>query len=1004
MADAFHIPSLDRKNKKHLTLRPTLPGAKCSPDNADYVGRKDNITVEFKLGYQPEELRNQDLIPLKQLSGQVTVVQHAPSGIAMVRKVIPVEGAQSVRKQIVRELRIMHDCHSEHVLEFYGAFDDDMKRDILMFTEYMDIGSLEKIVQLGSIPVDILGKITTAVLGGLTYLYTNHRIMHRDINPSNILVNARGQFKLCGFGVSGQLMNSIADTFVGTTTYMAPERIRGLEYSVKSDVWGLGVTLLELATGRAPFQGEHDGENPSSVLELLQSIVIEPSPTLPTNGPFPSTLCEMIDKCLMKNPKDRPTPQELYDSDPFIAAAMHTQVDLTSWATTVMKPALSDNVQGGVSGQPKSAADPLPMSHKLDVKSAEDTMAIEGLLLHLQNMASMKDLDRARKSPASLCARCTVLVQDFQPATLDKQEVNGGGAKECPLCRIILDCLPSMGEPQISNAKPSNRPQNNSHLVLKVGSQYDLMNHVMETEAGLEDLTTGSHSSFQMAAAWMKSCLTTHSKCIAAANLTLPILPTRVVDVGGPHETGNVRLHMGGGQRALYFTLSYRWSQKKPVDFETTISNLDAYRNSISLETLPQTMQDAIATTRRFGIRYLWIDALSIIQDSRDDWVAEAQQMAKIYKNSLLTIAAATDGDAWTEGCFQARARMQPRPLMVKPHSIGTPAKYIFADRRLTGDGIRPPSALDTRAWVLQEQLLSPRILTYSNKELYWDCKSTNASETFPNGIPGFYDAELKHLDERLFKEVILSTTKTEISPDRFYTSWKKIVEAYSARQMTKEIDKLGALLGLINEGSTFFGGDLYLAGVWRKRICTELLWWVRKPEEATRPTYFTAPSWSWASLKAPISYDLGGFDSDESIQVCAKVFGYGYTREKTDDSRAILSGHITLHGKLVPLRPQVPLKVDGSSHSTQLPAPQIPSPTWMEDINGPDPSLVRCIVIAASYHYVYAVGLMEFGGDDTQYKRVGLVHWRASPDLFGWNRAKSKWNEEGELETVKIV
>lgn len=158
-----------------------------------------------------------------------------------------------------------------------------------------------------------MGKIVVAVLGGLTYLYSEHRIIHRDLKPSNILANSKGQIKLYNFGVSSELLNSLAETFVGTTYYMAPERIRGQTYSVKSDVWSLGLTLFELAVGRFPYATETKDEVvPLSVLDLLQSIVCEPSPRLPNSAAFPSTLGEMINKCLMKDPNARPTPKELY--------------------------------------------------------------------------------------------------------------------------------------------------------------------------------------------------------------------------------------------------------------------------------------------------------------------------------------------------------------------------------------------------------------------------------------------------------------------------------------------------------------------------------------------------------------------------------------------------------------------------------------------------------------------------------------------------------------------
>ena len=181
--------------------------------------------------------------------------------------------------------------------------------------------SLDRISKdFGPVRVDVLGKIAEAILNGLNYLYEVHRIMHRDIKPSNVLVNSRGSIKLIDFGVSGELVNSIADTFVGTSTYMAPERIQGAKYSIKSDVWSVGLTLMELAIGRFPFDatdttaGDRASQGPMGILDLLQQIVHEPAPTLPQSDAFPPILDDMIQKCLMKKPDDRPTPRDLYVS------------------------------------------------------------------------------------------------------------------------------------------------------------------------------------------------------------------------------------------------------------------------------------------------------------------------------------------------------------------------------------------------------------------------------------------------------------------------------------------------------------------------------------------------------------------------------------------------------------------------------------------------------------------------------------------------------------------
>jgi mitogen-activated protein kinase kinase len=191
--------------------------------------------------------------------------------------------------------------------------------------------------------VDVLGKITECILGGLVYLYEAHRIMHRDIKPSNVLVNSRGMIKLCDFGVATETVNSVANTFVGTSTYMAPERIKGDPYTVKSDVWSVGLTIMELAIGRFPFDandsapGDRASAGPMGILDLLQQIVHEPAPKLPKSEAFPAILDDFVAKCLLKNPDERPTPRELYDKDLFLQAAKRTPVDLQEWAVSMME-------------------------------------------------------------------------------------------------------------------------------------------------------------------------------------------------------------------------------------------------------------------------------------------------------------------------------------------------------------------------------------------------------------------------------------------------------------------------------------------------------------------------------------------------------------------------------------------------------------------------------------------------------------------------------------------
>lgn len=201
-------------------------------------------------------------------------------------------------------------CDSSYIIGFYGAF--FVENRISICTEFMDGGSLDV---YRKIPEHVLGRIAVAVVKGLTYLWSL-KILHRDVKPSNMLVNTSGQVKLCDFGVSTQLVNSIAKTYVGTNAYMAPERISGEQYGIHSDVWSLGISFMELALGRFPYPQIQKNQGSLMPLQLLQCIVDEDSPVLPL-GEFSEPFVHFITQCMRKQPKERPAPEELM-GHPFI--------------------------------------------------------------------------------------------------------------------------------------------------------------------------------------------------------------------------------------------------------------------------------------------------------------------------------------------------------------------------------------------------------------------------------------------------------------------------------------------------------------------------------------------------------------------------------------------------------------------------------------------------------------------------------------------------------------
>lgn len=205
-------------------------------------------------------------------------------------KIITTNPDPDVKKQIMRELEFNKGCVSEHICAYYGAFVDPAAATISIAMEFCEGGSLDaiyrEIKKRGSRTGEkVLAKVAEGVLNGLTYLH-GKKIIHRDIKPSNILLCKNGQVKLCDFGVSGEFgTKGDANTFIGTSYYMAPERITGQNYTITSDVWSTGVTLLEVAQHRFPFpadgNGEEDESNPrAGLIDLLTYIVSQPLPKL----------------------------------------------------------------------------------------------------------------------------------------------------------------------------------------------------------------------------------------------------------------------------------------------------------------------------------------------------------------------------------------------------------------------------------------------------------------------------------------------------------------------------------------------------------------------------------------------------------------------------------------------------------------------------------------------------------------------------------------------------
>jgi hypothetical protein len=388
----------------------------------------------------------------------------------------------------------------------------------------------------------------------------------------------------------------------------------------------------------------------------------------------------------------------------------------------------------------------------------------------------------------------------------------------------------------------------------------------------ISDTSTGSSAAMSRIRAWLDICTTTHTRC-KRGDGRAPLLPTRVLNVG-EKESKMSYLVRGKNRRGEYATLSHCWGGPNHRMFKTTDETLLERERGIDDEELPMTFRDAVQVCRAVGLKFLWIDSLCIIQDQahHEDWTKEAPKMGHTYGNSMLTIAA-SDAAHSNQGCFRDR-----RGLLSWPCSILLFGQQRFVSRDAihyefwgnAGDTIdRVPSLpLNNRAWVLQEQILSQRSLLFTNDRLVWCCTTMSTNEKFPMGmdlrVQPNPDPPSDHLHEM---HCILNAIEQNSSYNDPYACWDKIVQAFTARNLTFQDDRLPAIAGIAKRFATITN-DTYHAGLWRRDLLNGMLWYSKSATaKETR-----APSWSWASVNCEIASVYLGPDAIPLLEIVEVV------------------------------------------------------------------------------------------------------------------------------------
>ncbi|KAK4228679.1 heterokaryon incompatibility protein 6 [Podospora fimiseda] len=368
---------------------------------------------------------------------------------------------------------------------------------------------------------------------------------------------------------------------------------------------------------------------------------------------------------------------------------------------------------------------------------------------------------------------------------------------------------------------------------------------------------------------WIRDCNERHGN--ACRPSTQGRLPSRVIDVSGGETLTLCETDGSVSSDLKYAALSYCWGGHQ--EFQTATESLSNRRGGFSVTDLPQTIQDAVKITQEIGIQYIWVDSLCIIQDDPNDKVKEVAQMADVYKNAYITISAArarkaTDGFLrdWSNPETKLWKPLVPLafdipdlsgttlPSLKDAMKLPRPHKGIlWIYNESSGIAATTNDPVNERAWCLQEQALSPRLLSYGT----WPTWRCNRLFTSDGGYSRDRDQD-RTASNQIFTNAMINLTGT---PDIFRTSqllhtWRDFVENYSRRQMSVKADKLPAIAGIAREMSRVTGLE-YAAGLWKENMLQDLMWRTANGKDwLLRSVEWRAPTWSWASVDAPVLYD----------------------------------------------------------------------------------------------------------------------------------------------------
>lgn len=225
--------------------------------------------------------------------------------------------------------------------------------------------------------------------------------------------------------------------------------------------------------------------------------------------------------------------------------------------------------------------------------------------------------------------------------------------------------------------------------------------------------------------------------------------------------------------------------------------------------------------------------------------------MGSVYRNGLCNLAATAAVDA-DRGLFHERQFSILQDCRIKSSwddktNLDWRVRPTYFPKSELLDG-----PLLSRGWVIQERIMSRRILHFGRRQLFWECHGLNACETYADGIPNFLFPTME--GAFAMKPEYQALDRTSETPLRRRQFWYRILSAYTSCHLTREEDKLVAISGVAKSFQASFGGWEYVAGLWREHLISDMCWSIPNGL-GRRPKLYRAPSWSWASIDGEIQF-----------------------------------------------------------------------------------------------------------------------------------------------------